>query len=60
MEYKIGDRMQIPTNAELHSEARHFGKVVWMSEDGKTIALRCEKKHDRKVVVFLVKTNSNK
>ena len=50
--------MKIPADNKFHPEAGHFGKVVWMSEDGKTVAIRCEKRHDGKKVVFMVKINS--
>jgi hypothetical protein len=60
IEYKMGDRMPIPINAELHSDAKHFGKVVWMSENGQTMAVSCEKSHNHKKVVFIVDINSNK
>ena len=57
--HKVGDRIPIPTSAELHSDEKHFGKVVWISENGKTIAIRCEKSHNGKMVVLMMKTNSN-
>lgn len=59
MEIKTGDRMKIPVN-RLHPETGHFGKCVWISEDGKTVAIQCEKTHNRKNAVFLVTTNSSK
>jgi hypothetical protein len=59
-EIKIGDRIEIPADNEFHPERGHFGKCVWMSEDGKTVAIKCERLHNRKNVVFMVKINSKK
>jgi len=57
---KIGDRMKIPADKGIHPEAGHFGKVVWISEDGKTVAIECERSHHGKKTVFTVKFNSKK
>jgi hypothetical protein len=57
-EIKIGDEMKIPADQKFHPEYGHSGKVVWISEDGKTVAIQCEKRHDGKKVVFMVKTHS--
>jgi hypothetical protein len=57
-EIKIGDEMKIPADQKFHPEHQHSGKVVWISEDGKTVAIQCEKRHDGKKVVFMVKINS--
>jgi hypothetical protein len=57
-EIKIGDEMKIPADQKFHPEYGHSGKVVWISEDGKTVAIQCEKRHDGKKVVFMVKINS--
>jgi len=54
-EIEIGDRMKIPADNEFHPEAGHFGKVVWISEDGKTVAIQCERRHNGKKAVFMVK-----
>jgi len=59
-EIKIGDKMKIPADQKFHPEYGHSGKVVWISEDGKTVAIQCEKRHNGKKVVFMVKINSNK
>ena len=59
MGHKIGDRMKIPADRSIHPEAGHAGKIVWISEDEKTVAITCEKKHDRKTTVIMVKINSN-
>ena len=59
-EIKIGDRIKIPADNEFHTEAGHFGKVVWISEDGKNVAIQCDRSHDHKTVVFMVKINSKK
>ena len=60
MEIKIGDKMKIPADNEFHPEYGHFGKVVWISEDRKTVAIQCERRHNGKKVVFMVKINSKK
>ena len=57
---KIGDRMKIPADTGIHPEAGHFGKVVWISEDGKTAAIVCERSHHGKKTVFIAKINSKK
>jgi hypothetical protein len=59
-EIKIGDRMEIPADNKFHPEAGHFGKVVWISEDGKSVAIQCERSHNHKNVVLMVKINSKK
>ena len=57
-EIKIGDKMKIPVDQKFHPEHGHSGKVVWISEDGKTVAIQCERRHNGKKVVFMVKINS--
>ena len=52
--------MKIPADKKFHPEAGHFGKVVWISEDGKTVAIQCERRHNHKKAVFMVKINSKK
>jgi len=59
-EIKIGDRVKIPADKKLHPEEGHFGKVVWISENGKTVAIECERSHNHKKAVFMVKINSKK
>jgi len=59
-EIKIGDKMEIPADNKFHPEYGHSGKVVWISEDGKTVAIQCEKRHNHKNVVLMVKINSKK
>jgi hypothetical protein len=45
---KVGDSHSCP-------ECRGKGKVVWISEDGKTIAVKCSRTHlGKKDTVFLV------
>jgi hypothetical protein len=45
---KVGDSRSCP-------ECRGKGKVVWISEDGKTIAVKCSKTHrGKKNTVFLI------
>jgi len=60
VEIKIGDRVKIPADGEFHPEEGHFGKCVWISEDGKTVAIQCERSHEGKNTVFMVKINSKK
>ena len=52
--------MEILADNNFHPESGHFGNVVWKSEDGKTVAIQCEKRHNHKRVVFMVKINSKK
>jgi hypothetical protein len=59
-EIKIGDRMEIPADNEFHPERGHSGKVVWISEDGETVAIKCERLHNHKNTVFMVKIHSKK
>ncbi len=59
-EIKTGDRMRIPADERIHPERGHFGKVVWISEDGETVAIQCERSHRGKNTVFTVKINSKK
>jgi hypothetical protein len=57
-EIKIGDKMKIPSDQKFHPEYGHFGKVVWISENGKTVAIKCEKRHNGKETAFMVRINS--
>jgi len=59
-EIKIGDKMKIPADQKIHPEHGHSGKVVWISEDGKTVAIQCKRLHNHKTAVFMVKINSKK
>jgi len=59
-EIKIRDTVKIPADGKFHPEHGHRGKVVWISEDGKTVAIQCEKNHNGKKTVFLVKINSKR
>ena len=58
MEIKIGDRMKIPADKKFHPEYGHSGKVVWISEDGKIVAIKCERLHNGKKTVFLARRES--
>lgn len=49
---KIGDRMKIPVHSIFHQEAGHVGKIVFISEDGNTVTVKCERKHGGKTVAF--------
>jgi hypothetical protein len=59
-EIKIGDRMKIPAHTVFHPESGHSGKVVYISEDGKTVTVQCEKRHSGKTVAFNMAINSTK
>lgn len=60
MEIKIGDRVKIPADGKLHPERGHSGKVVFVSKDGNTVAIECERSHEGKRTVFIVQINSTK
>jgi hypothetical protein len=47
--------MKIPADQKFHPEHGHSGKVVWISEDRKTVAIQCKRRHDGKKAVFMVK-----
>ena len=55
---KIGDRMSIPVHKVFHQEAGHFGKVVYISEDGETVTVKCDRKHNGKTVAFNIAFSS--
>ena len=57
-EIKLGDKMKIPVHSVFHQEAGHLGKVVYMSEDGKTVTVKCDRKHSGKTVAFNVALES--
>jgi hypothetical protein len=49
---KVGDKMKIPVHSVFHQESGHFGKVVYISEDGETVTVKCDRKHGGKTVAF--------
>lgn len=55
---KVGDRVKIPVHSVFHQETGHVGKVVYISEDGKTVTLKCDRKHNGKTVAFNVALES--
>ncbi len=55
---KIGDRVKIPVHKVFHQEAGHFGKVVYISEDGETVTVKCDRKHNGKTVAFNIAFSS--
>ena len=60
-EIEIGDTVKIPVNEKFHPERGHSGKCVWISDDGKTVALQCSRSHGGKSnVVFLVNFDREK
>ena len=52
IEVKIGDKIRIPIHSVFHQESGHFGKVVFISEDGETVTVKCDRKHGGKTVAF--------
>jgi len=54
VDVKLGEKMKIPVHSVFHQEAGHFGKVVYISEDGETVTLKCDRKHGGKTVAFNV------
>ena len=60
IEIKIGERVKIPADEKLHPETGHSGKCVFVSEDGKTVAIECERRHEGKLTVFILQFNSKK
>jgi ribosomal protein L21E len=55
---KVGDRVKIPVHSIFHQETGHVGKVVYISEDGKTVTVKCDRKHNGKTVAFNVALES--
>jgi hypothetical protein len=49
---KVGDKMKIPVHSVFHQEPGHIGKVVYTSEDGETVTVKCDRKHGGKTVAF--------
>jgi hypothetical protein len=58
MKIKVGDKMKIPVHSVFHQEAGHVGKVVYISEDGNTVTVKCDRKHNGKTVAFNVALES--
>jgi hypothetical protein len=57
---KIGDKVKIPSDARFHPERGHSGKVVWIAEDEKSVAIKCDRRHNGKTSVFLMEINTKK
>jgi hypothetical protein len=55
---KIGERVKIPVHKVFHQEVGHFGKVVYISEDGETVTVKCDRKHNGKTVAFNIAFSS--
>lgn len=55
---KVGDRVKIPVHSVFHQETGHVGKVVYISEDEKTVTVKCDRKHNGKTVAFNVTLES--
>ena len=51
IELKIGDTYRCPKD--------HNAKIVWISEDKKTIAVKCPQKHFSKIAKVVDKTESS-
>ncbi len=49
---KVGDKMKIPVHSVFHQESGHSGKIVFISEDGETVTVKCDRKHGGKTVAF--------
>ena len=47
--------MKIPADSKFHPEYGHSGKVVWISEDRKTVAIQCERRHNGKIIALMVR-----
>ena len=56
--FKVGDKIKIPVHKNFHQEAGHLGKVVYVSEDGNTITVKCDHKHNGKTIAFNVSLES--
>ena len=56
---KVGDKVKIPAD-NLHPENGHSGIVRYVSEDGKTVAVECERSHQGKRTTFIVQFDSKK
>lgn len=52
VEVKLGEKIKIPVHSVFHQEAGHLGKVVYISEDGETATVKCDRKHGGKTVAF--------
>ncbi|MCW4001690.1 MAG: hypothetical protein NWE97_00670 [Candidatus Bathyarchaeota archaeon] len=52
--------MKIPVSQKFHPEYGHSGKVVYISEDRKTVIVQCEKRHSGKLISVMMKINSKK
>jgi ribosomal protein L21E len=57
---KVGDRVKIPVHSVFHQETGHVGKIVYISEDGKIVTVKCDRKHNGKTVAFNVAFESIK
>ena len=55
---KVGDKVKIPVHDVFHPEAGHVGKIVYISGDEKTVTVKCDRKHNGKVVAFNVSFES--
>lgn len=52
--------MKIPVHSVFHQETGHVGKVVYISGDGKTVTVKCDRKHNGKTVAFNVELETIK
>lgn len=51
-EINVGDAVKLPVDGKIHPERGHAGKCVWISEDGKTVAVQCGRSHNSKENTF--------
>jgi hypothetical protein len=52
--------VKIPVHSVFHQETGHIGKVVHISEDKRTVTVKCNRKHNGKTVAFNVALESIK
>ncbi len=52
---KVGEKIRIPAHSVFHQESGHIGKIVYVSDDGNTITVKCDRKHNGKTIAFNVK-----
>jgi hypothetical protein len=54
LDLKLGAKVSIPFHPQLHPETRHIGRIVWIRDDNRTIAVQCERKHEGKIIAILM------
>jgi hypothetical protein len=56
---KLGEKIKIPAHSVFHQESGHMGKIVYVSDDGNTITVKCDRKHNGKTIAFNVQLESS-